>query len=179
MKDGKEVTASRLATIETNVDSVVDQSANGVRAVPAAEHSVEVAQPAPAPTTSAWRDAPKPMFPQPAPSTIFTPAPAPRVVHHHHYDPAPAPVVQNNSGDLLTGILIGEAISRPTHDRTVYVEREVPRRVERDEYVAAPAPAYVAPAPAPTFDTSDDDSKDDYAASAPAVDSAPADDDTY
>ncbi len=178
LKDGKEVTASRLATIETNVDSVVDQSANGIRA------TVEE-------TTSAWRDAPKPMFPEAAPAPFTPPAPmppapsyssapAPRVVHHHHYDPAPAPVVQNNSGDMLTGILIGQAISHPTHERTVYVEREAPRRVERDEYVAepAPAPVYQAPAPTPKFDTSSDDT-DDYVAAAPSVDAAPAADDTY
>lgn len=185
IKDGKGCTAVTIARLQALVDQVVDESQNGIKvaavATPAAEHSVEVAREyapraeanvAP-PTTSAWGSAPKPMFP--------SPAPAPTVFHHYH--PAPAPVVvQNNSGDLLTGVLIGEALSNH-HDRTVYVEREVPRRVERDEYVAAPAPAptYYAPAPAPaaTFD-SNDDTKDDYEAPSSSVDTSDSSDsDSY
>lgn len=181
LKDGKEVTASRLATIETNVELAVDQAANGIHEVAAPAPAPEVASP----TTSAWRDAPKPMFTSPAPTPTYTRAPSPAVVHHHHYDPAPAPVVVNNSGtDMLTGILIGEALSRPTHERTVYVDRTpAPRQVQEDSYEApapAPAPRYSAPAPTPvaTFDSNDDD-KDDYSSSSSSVDSAPAADDSY
>jgi gas vesicle protein len=171
LKDGKEVTANRMATIETNVMEAVDQATNGVRAEPAQEHSVEVAREY---TPRAEADLHQSVAPAPRPMPTYTRAPSPTVIHHHHSSPSPAPIVQNNSGmDLLTGVLIGQAISHPTHERTVYVERapilDTPR-YERD--------SYEAPAPAPTFDVAED-SKDDYVADAPSVDSAPADNDSY
>ena len=193
LKDGKEVSASRMAQLESNVNMAVDQATNGVPAptpaVPASEHSVEVAREytprAEADVYTANRTpAPAPMG---RPAYVPTPAPAPTVVHHYH-EPAPAPVIVNNNDGLLTGILIGNALGDHHHDRViereVFVER-APRidtpRYERDSYedrTPAPAPYYApAPAPAPTFDSNDD--QDDYAASPPAVDSSSDDSDTY
>lgn len=67
--------------------------------------------------------------------------------------PAPSTTVINNTtsggnGDLATGILLGQALSRPSHD--TYIERDVVREV--------PAPSYTPPAydppPAPSRSTS-------------------------
>lgn len=57
--------------------------------------------------------------------------PAPIVVHQ------PPVVVRDNSNDLVTGMLVGEALSRP-REREVIVEREEPRHHHRRE--ATPEP---------------------------------------
>ncbi len=170
LKDGEEVSSSRMATIQNNVEDVVENSANGC-SVPAAEHSVETERQYTAPPTPFTP--PQSMPAAPVPTFIRTPTPP--VIHHHYSSsPAPAPVVvQNSSNDMLTGILIGDALSRHS-ERTVYVERESPRRVERDEYVAEPAPAprYYAPAPAPEYDDSSSRRNDSYTDSSPMIDSS-------
>ena len=180
IKDGKDITATRLASLETNVNIVVDQASNGI-SVP--EPKIE-APAAPPPTTSAWRDATWPS----ASDNGFTPthslsAPTPslsRTVHHYHHNtvPTPAPVIVQNNDGLLTGILIGEAMNRPherTVERTVYVERDpVPRmdtpRYERDTYEEPAAPVQM--------DLPSNDS-DSYQADTPSVDTSSSSDDSY
>jgi hypothetical protein len=180
LKDNKEVTAGRIATLESNVSIAVDQANNGIPA----------AAPAPIPESAPVVTAQKPVENIREPGvdaytlhSSLPPVPQPRVVHnHYHNTPAPAPIVVNNSNDgLVTGMVLGSMMNNH-HDRIV--EREVivertPRRDSYDDaprYVAPPpAPRYVAPAP--TFDSSDD--KDDYQAAAPAMDTASDDNDSY
>jgi len=196
LKDGKEVSSSRLATLESNVDTAVEQANNGIPApkpapAPAQEETYEQVV---ARHKEAMRAAPAPVerpvtrsAPRPAPRA---PAPAPVVEHHYHTVPAPAPVVVNNNDGLLTGVILGSMMGHHDHERvvekTVYVDRTPvfdTSSQAQDTYEApAPAPYFApAPAPAPTWD-SGSDSRDSYEAPAPSpsVDtSASADDDTY
>jgi hypothetical protein len=198
LKDGKEVSAVRLSTLESNVSMIVDQATNGLPQplptppAPAPEPVAADPRPIPGvPTTDGTLHEGTPPHSIPGVPTMSAPrdvhqyrAPAPRVVHHYH-TPAPAPVVVNNNDGLLTGVLIGSMMNTH-HDRVV--EREViveraPRldtpRYERDSYAEpAPAPVYRAPAPAPVFD-SEPEAEDSYSAPAPAMDTSSSDDDTY
>ncbi len=166
VKDGKPMSASRLATIETNVNNAVDDATNG--------ESVHAAPVAPAPEYSEQRDATTSRYAPPAPSPSFAPSPTQSI--HHYPAPAPAPVIVQNSNDgLLTGVLIGSMMNSHQDrvvERTVYVDR-----------TPAPAPApYYAPAPAPApaaLDTSDDRNDSYEAPDTPSIDSSPASDDTY
>jgi hypothetical protein len=111
-----------------------------------------------------------PVVPAPAP-TYSAPAPTQTVFHHY---PAPAPVVINNGGnDMLTGLLIGEALSRPERvvERTVYVEERAPAPAP---YYAPSPPPYEAPA---QLDTSTDD--DSYDRSSSSLDSSSSSDDSW
>lgn len=182
VKDGKDISAGRLNTLETHVNAIVEQSSTGIPAAaptpaPAPEPAYTPAPPAVQTYTPASRPAPTYVPPQPTP--------APRVVHHYHETPAPAPVVVNNNDGLLTGVLIGSMMNQHHHtervvEREVYVDR-TPRydttRYQPDTYEEPePAPRYSAPEA--TFDAPAE--KDDYEAPAPAIDSSSnSDDDEY
>ena len=184
LKDGKEVSAVRVTTLESHVDAVVEQANNGIPAVaPTPEPSaIFTPKPAPAPTYPPIAPPPTPRKEESVYQPITPPpSPAPGPVY---YAPAPAPVVVNSNDGLLTGVVLGSLLSNNhnTHERVVERVVERPRmdtpRYERDDYEdRTPAPYY---APAPTFDSGSND-RDDYAASPPAMDSSSDsnDDDKY
>jgi uncharacterized membrane protein YgcG len=60
----------------------------------------------------------EPVYNTPAPSPAYstTPAPTTTVIHEDHY------YQNNSSNDLLTGVLIGEELSRPSYTEPVYCE---------------------------------------------------------
>lgn len=166
IKDGKGCTNAAIVSLQTYVEQAADEAANGIKVG-------AVAAPALVETSTGYstRAEANVHNDQPGSTTAYAPpvsrpsyAPSPTQSIFHHYptpSPAPAPIILNNSGnDLLTGMLIGEALS-DHRDRTVYVERE-----------RAPAPApYYAPAPAPVFDAPAE-REDRYSAPAPALDTS-------
>ena len=98
---------------------------------------------------------------KPAAPVYVAPAPQPTIINNHYGS--------SNSGggtDLLTGVLIGEALSSNHHDtyveREVIVERPVEYRVEREPtrtYYEAPARSSTwddTPAPSTTSSSWDD-----------------------
>jgi len=187
LKDGKEVSSVRLSTLESHVNTAVDQSTHGLphhtpAPTPAPVHSIPGVEttinPVPVETTPPHSIPGVPTTPPPAP------APRPNVGYHYHNPaPASAPIVVSNNDGLLTGVVIGSLMNQHHHTERV-VERVVERprmdtpRYERDDYEdRAPAPA---PTEAPSYD-SGSSSTDDYASDPPAMDSSSSssDDDKY
>lgn len=137
LKDGRTVTNGRIQNFENYVQQATEEAANGVVAPLAESGSVVNVH------TGGYR------------STRYDPAPgySEPAVSHPHYTPAPAPVyVNNNSGDLVTGMMIGSMMNNHS-DRTVYVERD------REEY-STPAPRSIKVPPERSYDngSSSDDS---------------------
>lgn len=177
VKDGKDISAGRLNTLETHVNAIVEQSATGLPPQAAAPAPTPMPAPAPAPVYTPAPPAVQTYTPAPQPA----PAPAPRVVHHYHNTPVPAPApVQSNSGDLLTGVLIGSMMNQHHHTERV-VEREV--YVDRTPRYDAPRyepDTYEDPAPTPVVTFDAPAAVDDYEEPAPAIDSSSdSDDDKY
>ncbi len=171
LKDGKGFAENRLAMLQTNVDTVVDQAANGVKVTEKKEHS---SMPSEGPIISPVASDGWTHHAESEPPEIHSTAR--RTVIHHHYNnpaPAPAPVVVNNggSGDLLTGVLIGEALSSH-HDRTVYVERPT---YETPSYNR---PSYREPEPTRELDTPSY-RQDTYSAPEPSFDTGSSSSDSY
>lgn len=182
LKDGKPLTSTRLATLETNVNNAVDDANNG-------ETAHAVPDPTYVPTTggNSVDDVAARIQSRFAPSPSFAPSPTQSI--HHYPAPAPAPVIVNNSNDgLLTGVLIGSMMNHH-EDRTVYVDRtpryEAPAPSPRYDAPAQREDTYEAPAPAPyeapQLDTSSSDSSDSYSSSSDSssVDSSSSDTDSY
>jgi len=168
LKDGREVSSSRMATFESNVNAVVEQATNGLTVTAPTPVPEQVAEVTSEYTPRAEAD----VYQRPS----VAPVPTQTVFHHYSSpSPAPAPVIVNNGGnDLLTGVLIGNMLSG-NHDHTVYVERDrpvmdAPRR-ERDEYVA--------PAPAKLDTSEDDDRSNSYSSSSSSFDSGSSSSDSY
>jgi len=186
IKDGKAPSNSYLANLASMVDNVCNQSQTGVKNGFTPPQPMPPA-PAPAPESSYGALPPnadsiqigesvesyqqRRASPTPAPTYV---APTPTQTVFHHQYPAPAPVVNNSGSDMLTGLLIGEALSRPERvvERTVYVEERAP--APAPYYAPAPAP-YYAPAPA-QLDSNDDDS---YDRSPSGLDSSSSSSDSY
>jgi uncharacterized membrane-anchored protein YhcB (DUF1043 family) len=140
LKDGDTVTSSRVASIKARVLSLVDQAETGPIVTTTSVSDSNASATAHASVTNTFATAP----------VQETEEYTPPVRHHNqgtYYAPparavytSPQPViVQNNSGnDLLTGVLIGEALSEPRYERERVVERE---------YVREPVyqPAYEPP----------------------------------
>jgi hypothetical protein len=184
IKDGKAPTNNYLANLGSMVDKACEIAQYGIPTEKPTPMPPYQPTPTPQPSTDhpvyGQVDAIRPIPAAPTPSYV-APTPTQTVFHHHYPVPAPAPVVVNNGGnDLLTGVLLGEALSRPERvvERTVYVEERAPapapryeRQLDtsRDDSYDAPGPApapYYAPEPeperysAPDLDTSSNDSWD-------------------
>jgi hypothetical protein len=146
LKDNGNVTESRIQSISDTVSTVVAQAASGIPQ----PTSPDYADPIRASHLShnyPKKSASNPIYRAPAPQITPTPAPSPTVVHHYH---EPVHTTSNSGNDLLTGVLIGEAISNH-RDRTVYVERDSSfdqgrNRSRNDTYEV---PTYTPP---PVFD---------------------------
>ena len=98
------------------------------------------------PLKSSYSSATKPAAPvYVAPAPVYqAPAPQPTIINNHYGSS------NSGSGDLLTGVLIGEALSSNHHSHhDTYVEREV--IVERPVY-REPTPTYTAPTRSSTWD---------------------------
>jgi tetratricopeptide (TPR) repeat protein len=141
IKGGNDVSKYNVMTLRNNADAVIEQSKNGIKIKEAPAPETKAAAPAPSYSSTRTphaRDAKRSSYKTPAPS----PAPAPSqttVVNHYH---------QDSGSDFVTGVMVGEMMSRPT----VVVEQPVV--YER--------PVYRAPAPAPSYDFGRDDDNDSY-----------------
>lgn len=189
LKDGEDISAYRIYTVEANVREVIEQATNGLP-VPVREDSIYSPKarrknsskngmlppaPPPPPAPCQVREGDKVVHPGAAPAYQSTPA------------PASAPVIVNNtssgSSDLLTGMMIGEMMhSHRDNERTVYVEREVylpPTRTSRID-TNDDDDTYTAPSRSSTLDT-DNDRSDSYTTDSSSIDSSSTsgNDDSY
>ena len=157
LKDGKEVTQGRIASIKNNASFAVDQANNGLPQEKPVEKVAEkieekiVRYSDDNYGTRRDRKSRRAESTSSSRTTVSTSTPAAtKVVHHHHYDtpastPAPSTTVVNGGGtDLLTGVLIGGMMNR---------QPETPRYEAPTPRYEAPTPRYEAPAPSRELDT--------------------------